>query len=148
VKKGEVGLVGPAENEEAVKTLDKDVLLWEWKGRWLLLKSTSSAVSIFRPSSLMAEVTAMGDGEATPLGEVGEIPFGVCDIDGGFDPPSESSASEFFLDFDPSRLFFCLNFSSQLPLVSFRALSELPTVVAKKRALSLIIASVSGRPCF
>lgn len=32
----EVGLVGPAENEDgavSVKTLDKDVLLCEWKGR-------------------------------------------------------------------------------------------------------------------
>jgi hypothetical protein len=36
VKNGDVGLVGPAEKEDgavSVKTLERDVLLCEWKGR-------------------------------------------------------------------------------------------------------------------
>jgi hypothetical protein len=41
-----------------------------------------------------------------------------------------------------------LNFSSQLELAIFTWLSELPTVVAKKRAFSLIMASVTGVPDF
>ena len=46
-------------------------------------------------------------------------------------------------DFAPIKWFFCLNFSNQLVLFALRWLSELPTVCAKKRALSRIIASVS-----
>ena len=87
-----------------------------------------------------------GDGE-TPLGDDGDSPPGVCTFDGGFDAPSDSSAMDPFLDLDP-RLFFCLNFSSQLVLLALRWLSELPTVVAKKRAFSLMRASLKGRPCF
>lgn len=94
------------------------------------------------------ELSVIEEGDATPLGDVGEIPFGVADVEAGFDA-SDSSAMEFFLDFDPApiRLFFCLNFSSQVLLFAFRWLSELPTDVAKNRAFSLIIKSVRGRPC-
>lgn len=60
-----------------------------------------------------------GDGD-TPLGEDGEMPPGVCTLDGGFDAPSDSSAMEPFLDFEPIKLFFCLNFSSQLVLLALR----------------------------
>jgi hypothetical protein len=52
-----------------------------------------------------------------------------------------------FLDFAPMRWFFCLNFSSQLVLLALRWLSEFPTVCAKKRALSRMMASVKGSPC-
>lgn len=86
------------------------------------------------------------EGDAPP-GEVGERAPGVCTLDGGFDVPSDSSAIEPFLDRAPIKWFFCLNFSNQLVLFAFKWLSELPTVWAKKRALSRMIASVSGRPC-
>jgi hypothetical protein len=89
----------------------------------------------------------MGEGE-TPLGVVGEIPLGVCAFDAGFDIASDSSAIDPFLDFAPNRLFFCLNFSNQLVLFAFRWLSELPTVLAKNRAFSRMMASDKGRPCF
>lgn len=72
---------------------------------------------------------------------------GVCTFEGGFDVPSDSSAIEPFLDLAPMRWFFCLNFSSQLVLLPLKGLSELPTVDAKKRALSRMIASLSGSPC-
>jgi hypothetical protein len=88
-----------------------------------------------------------GDGE-TPLGDVGDMPPGVCTLDGGFEFPSDSSAIELFLDFAPKRLFFCLNFSSQLVLFAFKVLSELPTVLAKKRAFSRMAASDKVRPFF
>jgi hypothetical protein len=53
-------------------------------------------------------------------------------------------STEFFLDLDPIKLFFCLNFSSQLALRTFWLPSGLPQVVAKKCAFSLIIVSVKG----
>ena len=90
---------------------------------------------------------AIGAGDGTPLGEVGEIPPGVCAVEGGLDVPSLSSAIELFRDFEPMRLFFCLNFSSQLVLLVLRWLSGLPTVVAKNRAFSRIRESDSGTPC-
>jgi hypothetical protein len=74
--------------------------------------------------------------------------FGEWAPDPGFDVPSVSSAIELFRDFAPMRLFFCLNFSSQLLLFALGKLSELPTVVAKNRNFSLMSASVNGRPCF
>lgn len=89
----------------------------------------------------------MGDGE-TPLGVVGEIPPGVCTFDGGFDVPSDSSAIEPFLDFAPDKLFFCLNFSSQLVLFTLRWLSLLPTVLAKNCALSRRALSLIVKPFF
>ena len=42
--------------------------------------------------------------------------FGVCDVDAVKEASSASSASELFLDFAPIKLFFILNFSSQLVL--------------------------------
>ena len=125
VKKGDdsdVGLVGPAENDEgavSVNTLDSDVLLCEWKGRRWFEKSCISGLSVLSSSLLGFADTESGEGD-TPLGDVGEMPPGVCTFDGGFDVPSDSSAIEPFLDFDPSRLFFCLNFSSQLVLFAFK----------------------------
>lgn len=89
----------------------------------------------------------MGDGE-TPFGVTGEMPPGVWTLEGGLEAPSDSSAIELFLDFDPRRLFFCLNFSSQLALFALRVLSELPTVFAKKRAFSRMAASDRVRPFF
>lgn len=90
-------------------------------------------------------------GDVKPLGEMGENPLGVCEPEVQFDStlmaPSESLASDPFLDLAPGRLFFCLNFSSQLMLLTFTWLSEFPTVVAKNRAFSLIILSFNGRPC-
>lgn len=106
-----------------------------------------SGLSVLRFSSLFIELSVIDDGDATPLGDVGEIPFGVCVVDPEFDA-SDSSAMELFRDFVPApmRLFFCLNFSSQVLLFAFIWLSEFPTDVAKKRAFSLIMASVKGRP--
>lgn len=148
VKKGddkEVGLVGPAENDDgavSVNTLDSEVLLCEWNGRrW----SRVSRLSVLSSSLLGFAETESGEGD-TPLGEVGEIPPGVCTLDDGFEAPSESSAIDPFLDFEPIKLFFCLNFSSQLVLFTFKWLSELPTVVAKNRAFSRMIPSVRGNP--
>ena len=91
-------------------------------------------------------------GEVTPGGETGDMPFGVCEVELPFDSVTTLSASvrqasEPFLDFAPNKLFFCLNFSSQLGLLILEWLSELPTVVAKKRAFSLMISSVILRPC-
>lgn len=152
VKKGdesEVGLVGPAENDEgavSVNTLESDVLLCEWNGRRVWVNSCGSGLSVFRFSLLGFAETLRDEGD-TPLGDAGEIPPGVWTLDGGFDVPSDSSAMELFLDLAPMRLFFCLNFSSQLVLLALRWVSELPTVLAKKRAFSRMIPSVSGRPC-
>jgi len=80
-------------------------------------------------------------------GEVGEM-LGVCVPDPGSEGPSESSTTEFFRDLEPMRLFFCLNFSSQLLLFALRWLSGLPTLIEKKRSFSLISESDIGRPCF
>jgi hypothetical protein len=152
VKKGEdsdVGLVGPAEKDEcavSVNTLESEVLLWEWKGLLWFEKSYLSGLSVFRFSSLFLAVMPMGEGD-TPLGDVGEMPPGVCTFDGGLDVPSDSSAIELFLDFAPMRLFFCLNFSSQLVLLAFKWLSEFPTVLAKNFAFSRMILSFRRRPC-
>lgn len=73
--------------------------------------------------------------------------FGECEPDPGFEAPSISSTNEPLRDFEPMRLFFCLNFSNQLLLLALGRLSELPTVVAKNRNFSLISASVNGSPC-
>lgn len=151
VKKGddrEVGLVGPAEKDEgavSVKTLDRDVLLCEWKGRRWFTKSWTSGLSVLISSLLGFAETVSGEGD-TPLGEVGEMPPGVCTLEGGFEP-SDSSAIDPFLDLEPNKLFFCLNFSSQLVLLAFKWLSLLPTVVAKNLAFSRMTVSVRGRPC-
>jgi hypothetical protein len=92
---------------------------------------------------------ADGDGSFPPGGggDVGEI-FGVCVPDPGSEGPSDSSATEFLRDLEPMRLFFCLNFSSQLLLFALRWLSGLPTLKEKKRSFSLISASDIGSPCF
>lgn len=71
-------------------------------------------------SSLLVTVMATDEGDEAPPGEVGEMPPGVCALDGGLDVPSLSSAIEPFLDFAPIKLFFCLNFSSQLVLLVLR----------------------------
>ena len=117
----------------------------------MLAKSNSSGIGLsfltLRFSSLFLVDSVAGEGD-TPLGEVGEMPPGVCTFDGGLEVPSDSSAMELFLDFAPRRLFFCLNLASQLLLFAFRWLSEWPTVVAKKRAFSRMMASFNGRPDF
>ena len=79
---------------------------------------------------------------------MGEMPFGVWEPDGEspLPPFSESCASEALRGFAPRRWFFCLNFSSQLLLLTFKWLSELPTVVAKNRALSRMMLSFNGKP--
>ena len=104
-----------------------------------------SGLSVLRLSSLFLVVIVAVEGD-TPPGEEGEIAPGVCTLDGGFDVPSDSSAIDPFLDLAPFKWFFCLNFSSQLVLFTFTELSVLPTVCAKKRALSRIIASDNGIP--
>jgi hypothetical protein len=70
-------------------------------------------------------VADRGDGDGKPPGEVGEMPFGVCDADA----PAESGLSEPLSDMlvsealrislAPPIPFFCLNFSSQLALFVF-----------------------------
>jgi hypothetical protein len=81
-------------------------------------------------------------------GEVGEMLFGVCVPDPGFEAPSDSSAMEPFLDFAPIRLFFCLNFSNQLVLLALRWLSGLPTLIEKNLSFSFMSESDIGNPCF
>jgi hypothetical protein len=91
-------------------------------------------LSDLRSSSLFA--TDSVDGDVRPLGDVGEIPFGVCEAEG----PAESGFREFLSGILVSEAllvslpvpmpFFCLNFSSQLPLVSFRSPSLWFTPVA------------------
>ena len=82
---------------------------------------------------------------------MGETPLGVWepDCESALSPPglSESFVSDPFRGLEPSKWFFCLNFSSQLLLFTLRWLSELPTVVAKNLALSRMILSLKGRPC-
>jgi hypothetical protein len=123
VKNGDdsdVGLVGPAEKDEgavSVNTLDSDVLLTEWNGRRWFAKSNVSGLSVL--TLRFSVLFLAGMGEDTPFGVVGEAPPGVCEFDGGSEPPSDSSAIEPFLDLEPRRLFFCLNFSSQLVLWAF-----------------------------
>jgi len=153
VKKGEesdVGLVAPAEKDEgavSVKTLDKEVLLCEWNGRRRFVYSYVSGLSVLRFSSLFLVFMVVVPGDTPPPGEVGEMAPGVCALEGGLEVPSDSSAMEPFLDLAPMRWFFCLNFSNQLVLLALRWLSVLPTVWAKKRALSRIMASDRGSPC-
>jgi len=149
VKKGEVGLVGSADKEDCAASAKKEEsegLLCEWKGRFPLPNLIKSSSDLM-PSSLCVALDTTGDADARPLGVVGDISLGVFELDGGLDTPSDSSIMEPFLDLAPMRLFFCLNFSSQLLLFNFRWLSELPTVVAKNLAFSRIMASESGRPC-
>ncbi len=141
-----IGLAGTGEKEPvwSLKTLGSDGLLAEWKGRWPCVKSTkASSISEFVLSSGLITGSA---GDAMPLGEVGEMPVGLWMPDAGFDV-SESPPIELFRDLPP-MLFFCLNFSSQLALLAFWWLSGPPTVVAKKRAFSLIAASEIVRFCF
>lgn len=62
-----------------------------------------------------------GDGVVVPLEE---IPFGLCSIVVLLCPLLGLSSSlemslELFRDRQPARLFFCLNFSSQLELSNF-----------------------------
>lgn len=83
------------------------------------MKSCGSGLSVLRFSLLGFAETLSGEGD-TPVGDAGEMPPGVCTFDGGFEVPSDSSAIELFLDFAPMRLFFCLNFSSQLVLLALR----------------------------
>lgn len=97
-------------------------------------------------------VTESDEGDARPFGDVGEIPFGVCDADG----PADSGLSEclsgmFVSDALLVNLlvpmpFFCLNFSSQLALVSFKSPSLWFTPVANRCACSVMAASVRERP--
>ena len=137
VKNGDVGLVGPC----SVKTVDRDVVLCELYGV-RLEKSNVSELSTLRLSSLFFAARFGTTGESSS-GEIGESAPGVCALDGGLEAPSDSSAIDPLRDFAPIKWFFCLNFSNQLVLFALRWLSELPTVCAKKRALSRIIASVS-----
>jgi hypothetical protein len=150
---GDDGLCGPVEKasvcEASVKALARDALLSEWYGLWLPEKSTKvSGLSIFVGSSDFVTLIAAGEASFPGGGEVGEVLLGVWVPDPGFDAASVSSTMELLRDFAPIRLFFCLNFSSQLLLFAFGKLSELPTVVAKNLNFSLIKASVNGRPCF
>lgn len=81
-----------------------------------------------------------------PWGEVGEVPFGVCESDAAADMSSASSgASDPLRDLAPMRLFFSLNFSIQWELRAawFSGLAE---VVENARAFSRIRSSVNGRP--
>jgi hypothetical protein len=83
-------------------------------------------------------------------GDVGDIPFGLCEADG----PAESGLSELLLveilvsdalrnSFPAPIPFFCLNFSNQIGLLTFTWLSLFPTVVEKNIAFSLIASSVN-----
>lgn len=76
------------------------------------------------------------------------MPLGVFepDFESMLSPLSESLASDALRGLAPRRWFFCLNFSSQLLLFTLAWLSLLPTVVAKKRALSRIMLSFKGNP--
>jgi hypothetical protein len=92
-----------------------------------------------------------GDGDANPVGEVGESTAGDCTAEASAESIvkrvglSESLfANELFRDFAPIRLFFSLNFSNQLWVRTFSLPSGLPQVLAKNRAFSLIISSLSG----
>jgi hypothetical protein len=101
----EDGLVGPAENDDgavSVKTLDREALLCDWKGRRRSKKLYVSGLSVLMFSSLFLDdnVAVMGD---IPPGEVGESAPGVCALDGGLEVPSDSSAIEPFRDLAPIR---------------------------------------------
>jgi hypothetical protein len=109
--------------------------------------------SAFTSSSLL--VTDRLDGDARLLGEVGDIPLGVWDVEG----PSELReflsgilVSEALLVNLPVPMpFFCLNFSSQFALASFRRVSLrvsllLFTLVANRWACSVIAASLVASP--
>jgi hypothetical protein len=103
-------------------------------------------------SSSSLFVTERVEGDARPLGDVGEIPFSVCEADA----PAESGFREFLsgilvseallVNLLAPRPFFCLNFSSQLALVSFKRPSLWFTPVANLWACSVIAASVRARP--
>jgi hypothetical protein len=93
-----------------------------------------------------------GDGVANPVGEIGERTLGDWTADAIAElmlkrvglPESLLALKELFRDFIPSRLFLCLNFSSQLVLSTFSLPSGLPQVLAKNKAFSLIISSFRG----
>jgi hypothetical protein len=79
-------------------------------------------------SSLLL-VAESGEGDGKSRGDVGDIPFGVCEAE----PPAESGFREPLSDMlvsdalrvncVPTIPFFCLNFSSQLVLLVLRWLS-------------------------
>lgn len=129
--------------------LESDVVLNEWAGLRPWDRSAYvPALSILRLSAFPA---AIGPevGDQTFPGGVGDLPLGDSEAACDAVPFSEPSAAmELVRAFAPIKLFFSLNFSNQLALVTLAVLSELPTVVAKNRALSLMIASESGNPCF
>lgn len=147
--RGEVGLARPADNDGIVS---RDVVLWEWL--WAKESREKSWRALSLSSFLRVSLLAVGErGDRVRfVGEMGEmltetrLPVG----DRNWDTLSESLkmvSVEFFRDLDGFKLFFCLNFSSQLALNIFCFPSGLAQVVAKKCAFSLIIASVRVNPC-
>jgi hypothetical protein len=82
------------------------------------------------------------------------MPLGVCEAEGPAESGFREPLSDMFVSdalresLLPPMPFFCLNFSSQLALFVFKWLSLGPTESSKKRAFSLIAASVRGTPFF
>ncbi len=79
---------------------------------------------------------------------MGEMALGVCSPDAGSEGRiiTESSFSDESGRLAPSSPFFCLNFSSQLGLLTLLTQSELPTVVANICALSRMLSLLRGSP--
>lgn len=80
---------------------------------------TPSDASFFKLSWLC--VGDIGDGDVTPPGDTGDTPFGVWVLEAAFEfvlrcaglSLSLVASVELFRDFVTTKLFFCLNFSSQ-----------------------------------
>lgn len=99
-------------------------------------------------SSLRASWLSSAVGELNVRGEVGDALFGECDVDAVTEVSSASSwTSELFLDLAPIKLFFNLNFSSQLVL-SPACASGLFDVAEKAWALCRIASSDNANPFF
>jgi len=77
-------------------------------------------------SSLLLPDNGEGEARPAPVGEAGEIPFGVCEAEGPLESGLRESLSEILVSEAlrvnrvPPIPFFCLNFSSQLVLFVFR----------------------------
>lgn len=94
-----------------------------------------------------------GNGDRKPVGDVGESNVGDWTADASAESMLKQvglSDSLFVLVQEPLRLlapiklYLRLNFSNQLVLSTFSLPSELPQVLAKKRAFSRIISSFNG----
>ncbi len=134
----------------SLKAFESEALLCDWYGVRLGRLSPWPELSWL----LVLDIPTV-DGEFVLLDPVGEmlscLTFDSCFTFAGNTVGLSGDVIDPFLDFESPKLFFCLNFSSQLELLIFICVSRPPTVAEKNRACFLINSSVNGTPllcCF